>query len=165
MKKGIIIAVIAAAVAGIAAGLVFSFKSSSDTEPDYSVPTPLYGNYYLNGDKESGAYVELTEDTVVLKGDRVEEYFRESIIDFLGDDITEEDIERNLKRDMEQFAVESEYVVGHIGLDDVPYAIFNSWNKDKEVINNKYSGASGYWYNGTDKLTLGGIGDFIYISE
>lgn len=137
---------------------------NASSAPDNSVPTPAYGNYYLNGEKESGAYIELTEDTIVMKGENVEELFIQDIKNVLGEEATEENIKANLDNFMEQYAEPSDYVVSLVGHSEVTYMILNRWNKDAGINDNRYSG-SGYRYDGEDTISLSGIGDFVYISE
>ena len=69
MKKVIIPIVLAAAlgIGGGVATVVLNKPSTAIADNEPSVLEPVTGNYYLNGDKESGIYFEFTDDYLALR--------------------------------------------------------------------------------------------------
>lgn len=82
MKK-IVVPIILAAVLGIGGGVtaVIMNRPTANTEESYSVPpvedlTATSGKYYLNGNKNSKTWLEITSESLTLNGDNVDDFLK-----------------------------------------------------------------------------------------
>lgn len=164
MKK--IIMLIAAALV-LTAAILFTIQPfSTSADEEVILPELKEGDYYLNGDKEPGVYLHVSGGTISLKGGDLAERFESEIVrnaeTFTEGFFTPEMIAEQVQEKLDEYTADNEYVVSLVGLPEVPYAVLIGWDKSIEVTDGRYAGY-GYWFNGTDTLSLngGGFGDFV----
>lgn len=155
MKK-FVIPIIAAVILGVGGGITaVMMNRPAVAEKNTEAPEVKTGKYYLNGDKNSDIYFELTEDYIALRidGDPVEKaksYFAE---------ITADDnaATRNTKSTTDDYCKENPYVVSVFGTTNTPYQIMIHWNEEQS---GPLYGGIGFPYNGTDKIRCYPFGEF-----
>lgn len=160
MKK-IVIPIIIAAVLGIGGGVTAVMMNRSATaDKNLAVPEVKTGKYYLNGDKNSDIFFELTDDYIALRinGDPVEKaksYFADGEAD---DSI----VTKDTKTATDDYCKENPYVISVFGTSSTPYQIMIHWNEEQS---GPIYGGIGFTYNGTDKISCHPFGDFILVKE
>lgn len=104
MKK-IIIPIIAAAILGVGAGVTAVMINRANVatadELAFEEVEVKSGNYYLNGDVDSGLWIEVTPETISLKGDDIDKSLREGTtalykveIDELDEEFMQEEVDK-----------------------------------------------------------------------
>lgn len=155
MKK-IIIPLVIAAIAGITAAIIAvnGQKATAGEE----LPELKCGNYYLDGNAENGLYLAVTDEFIALRGDDLETDFKEALQrDF--EDMTAEEVEHSARESAEDYSAENPYVIKKGFSEKAPYYVLIHWTELPEDPD-AFSGY-GYFFNGTDTLSLSGLGDFI----
>lgn len=171
MKK-IIIPIIAAAILGAGAGVTAVMMNranvaTADDAVDEEVEVKS-GNYYLNGDVDSGLWIEVTPETISLKGDDVDSMMRAAIAeDYAGEteDVVEEVIQDQLEKDKLLYCEEKPYYAYVVNLTRTRCIIKVDRNnrpvENREDLRNTNAGFS---YNDTtDTIHLSLFGDFTLV--
>ena len=164
MKKFVVPIIIAAAlgVGGGVTAILMNRPAVADTNKSTAIPVVKTGNYYLNGNKDSGMYFELTDKYIAL---RVEsdseslEQFKNAMKPYEGD-ISDELLTSRAKDLRADYCAENPYVISIFGTERIPYQIMIHWNE--KDTGPTYSGTA-YNYNGIDKIHCSPIGDFILV--
>ncbi len=95
-----------------------------------AVPTLLSGEYYLDGDKTSGVYIEVKNGTICLKGDNDIDFVKANCGDMNYNDVY-------------QALGEREFVISSIYEHPSEVPIITDWDKTQKINANRYSG---FWY-------------------
>lgn len=170
MKK-IIIPIIIAAALGVGGGITAVMMNKPvSADKDRSIPEVKTGNYYLNGDKNSGVWFEVTPDYLSLKGDDVDGYLRSVIIKEYEEDevlqnatLTDDTLQTMLEEYRVLFCGEKIYVVSYMGLESMPYVINVSRDNTATTSEELLKSNAGFPYNGKDTIMLKTMGDFILV--
>ena len=170
MKK-IIIPIIIAAALGIGGGITAVMMNRPvSADLDRSVPEVKTGNYYLNGDKNSGLWVEVYSDYLTLNGDDVDASIKASIVksyeedEFLQDvTLTDDALQTMFEEHKRLFCGRKLYVVKYVGLDSASYAIQVSRNNTETTKEELLHSNAGFLYNGKDTIEISPFGDFILV--
>lgn len=75
-------AILVVGLGGVAAGSISKANVATADKPDFEEIVVKSGKYYLNGDVSSGLWVEVTPETISLKGDDIDTSMREAIAVF-----------------------------------------------------------------------------------
>lgn len=114
------------------------------------------GKYYLNGDKDSGLWVEVNPDFLTLKGDDIETALK----DAAGG------VEVNYNNMKLLYCAEKDYVVRNFNPDRSEYVLNisrSSERLDDESLRNE-RGVAGLMYNKAENtIHLGAFGDFTLV--
>lgn len=163
MKK-FAIPIIAAAVLGVGAGVTAVMMNRANVatadEPgmeEYATDVEVTsGKYYLNGDKNSGLWVEVNPDFLTLKGDDIETALK----DAAGG------VDENYNNMKLLYCAEKDYVVRNFMPDRSEYVLNISRSGerlDDESLRNE-RGAAGLMYNKAENtINLGAFGDFTLV--
>lgn len=175
MKKFIIPVIIAAVLGvggGAAAVMINKPWAANADDDDVLYPTNIEvksGNYYFNGDTQSGMWIEVNPDFLILKGDKVDELMTEAIIDqynrLYDAPPTEEQLQNQMEEDKLLYCTEKVYLIEKVGTSKTPFTIKvsrDNVNTDMESL--KKSNAA-FRFNGTDTIHLGLFGDFILVED
>ena len=100
-----------------------------------AVPTLLSGEYYLDGDENSGVYIEVKNGTICLKGDNDLDFVKANCGDMNYNDVY-------------QALGEKEFVITSISGDILRQGIITQWEKDEKVNANRYQGLCHYYFAG-----------------
>ncbi len=100
-----------------------------------AVPTLLNGEYYLDGDKNSGVYIEVKNGTICLKGDNDLDFVKANCGDMNYNDLY-------------QALGEKEYVISNNVVDLFKNPIITDWDKTQKVNANNYQGVCHYYLAG-----------------
>lgn len=162
MKK-IVISVIVAAALGIGGGVTAVMMNRHATaDKNTALPEVKTGKYYLNGDKNSGTYINVTENSIVIKTEGDALAYFENVCREAG--FTEEEVEINAPRYLDDYCTERKYVLSVTGAESVPYMLLTHYD-EKDAVNttdHRLSG-SGYKFDGQNKISLSLVGEFIYV--
>lgn len=163
MKKFIVPVIIAAAliVGGVITAVVIN-KSIGLREEEIVeiVPELTYGKYYLDGNADSGLWLELTENTIELCGDDLKKSFAEAVKKHGG--IEGDEAESQINELMNEYCSANPYVVTRsiAGMDS---GILINWSVVDEE-QHRYTG-TGYSYDINSKtINLGLFGDFALVN-
>lgn len=159
MKK-IIIPIIIAAALGIGGGVTAVMMNRPATdEKNSAVPEVKTGLYYLNGDKNSDIYFELTGDYIALRinGDPVEK-----AKSYFAVQRTDDRAVKEAKDATDDYCKENPYIISVLGTSNIPYQIMIHWNDEQS---GPIYGGIGFDYNGSDKIRCQPFGDFILAKE
>lgn len=99
------------------------------------VPTLLSGEYYLDGDKNSGVYIEVNNGTICLKGDNDLDFVKANCGDMNYNDVY-------------QALGEKEYVISNNVVDLFKNPIITDWDNTQKVNANNYQGVCHYYLAG-----------------
>ncbi|MBQ8904295.1 MAG: hypothetical protein IJY73_08445, partial [Oscillospiraceae bacterium] len=100
-----------------------------------AVPTLLNGEYYLDGDKNSGVYIEVKNGTICLKGDNDLDFVKANCGDMNYNDVY-------------QALGEKEYVITSLSATPARMGIITDWDKSEKVNTNRYQGLCHYYFAG-----------------
>lgn len=173
MKKWFISIGVAVAVAIAVIGVVFLGGGKADADEEYYIPPLREGKYFLDGNVESGVYLNLEDGKISLKGDR------DALFDLMADANEESWDEEYCGR---PWALDDAMVSGindyldvlceenvyHqtpafgdlLGLNEKKYMVMYSFSEPDEY---GFCGGCGYEYDGDDTLT--GFRDFVYVEN
>lgn len=174
MKK-IVIPIILAAILGIggAAAVITMGRNSVSANADDDIdafPTNVEvssGKYYLNGDKESDLWIEVTPDYISLKGSDVDKSLKDAIVkDYEKDNIqtTDEVLNEVFEETKVLYCAEKIYLVRAIGSEE--YVINVSRKNtatDREML--KKTNAAFPYIPAENTIKLALFGDFILIED
>lgn len=160
MKK-IVIPIIAAAILGVGGGVTAVMMNratvaTADEPGMEEYPTYIEvtsGKYYLNGDKDSGLWVEANPDFLTLKGDDIETALR----DAAGG------VEENYNNMRLLYCAEKDYVVRNFKPDQSEYILNISRSGerlDDESIKSDDVAAGLKYKKAENTIHLGAFGDF-----
>lgn len=176
-----VLVIAALAVCGVIA--TKNRKAALSPNPGYVPPPPppelKIGNYYLNGDKNSGLWVEVYPNYLLINGDDVEA----TIKAWMDADGITPDLwyyERTLEEREEQLCGKKLYSVESLGegsyfvsfritpatdeeLSQSQMVVPDYRDDNEHYAGKKYYSYSYYEYNGTDTMTFGPLGDFIIV--
>ncbi len=160
MKKNLIPIIIAAVIViggGIAALLINPPPDMSDdiSNAEFEIVT---GNYYLDGDKNSDMYFELTDDYLALRlennsYDVLIKHYTEYAEDFFAYSVTDEDI-KNTVKSFYNYCNENPYEL----------SIFGNNCTININVEAEFSGVittKSFMYNGKDTIKCHPFGEFI----
>lgn len=161
MKKNLIPIIIAAVIViggGIAALLINPPPDMSDdiSNAEFEIVT---GNYYLDGDKNSDMYFELTDDYLALRlennsYDVIDNFYVKYIEEKMARPLTDEEFKREVGE-----------LYGYC--EENPYKLFVMGNVCTIMINpnvdenGEITGGTGFSYNGKDTIKCAPFGEFI----
>lgn len=168
-------AVFVVGIGGVAAASISKANVANAGRPDFEEVTVKSGNYYLNGDVDSGLWIEITPETISLKGDDIEKSLREAITAMYREDqpdlveLNEAAMQTNLDKSKLLYCEEKPYLASvWYGSEKYRCLIhvsrFNTPVENREDLLN--SGASFLYDDITNKIHLGlfkGFGDFILV--
>ncbi len=100
-----------------------------------SVPSLLSGEYYLDGDKNSGVYIEVKNGTICLKGDNDLDFVKANCGDMNYNDVY-------------QALGEKEYVISSNVIDLFKNPVITDWDNTQKVNANNYQGVCHYYLVG-----------------
>lgn len=164
MKKFVVPIILAAALGiggGVTAIMLNRFTTASDT--NRNTLEVKCGNYYLNGDKNSGMYFELTENYLALRYDGIDVYAvtKDACVKDGDAENIAEDAARQL---VDDYTKENPYVVSAFGTKTTPYQLMIHWTGDGiDGEGGKIYSGIGFRYNGYDTITCSPFGDFILV--
>ncbi len=165
--KKIIVPIVLAAVLGVGGGVTAIMLNKPTTASDTKKNTleVKYGNYYLNGDKNSGMYFELTENYLALRYDGIDIYAATKDA-CIKDGNAEKIAEDESRRLVDDYTKENPYVVSVFGTKTTPYQLMIHWTGEgiEREGGTVYSG-TGFRYNGYDTINCSPLGDFILVEE
>lgn len=171
MKKFIIPIALVAALGiggGVTAVMLNRTNSASANTGDTVVPADIEvksGNYYLNGDKESGLWIEVTPEYLSLKGDDLDNDLTKATAkkheDVFGEPITEEGLEIAFNDNKTLYCDNKVYAPRFVDLESTPYVLCVSRYNDETDPYKLMDSDAGFAYNGKDTITLDLFGDFI----
>lgn len=169
MKK-IIIPIIAAAILGVGAGataLVMNRATvATADEPAFEEVEVKSGNYYLNGDVDSGLWIVVTPETISLKGDDIEASLREAAAStFEGQEVSEQDIQDYMDALRLLYCEEKPYYAYVVNVQSARCTIkVDRYNRPVENREDLLNTNAGFLYEDTtDTIYLGAIGDFTLV--
>ena len=124
-------------------------NAAADSEASVAQPELKYGRYYLNGDKESGLYVDLDENYIVMGGDNLRKHQEEFCRKIEADYSSEEKLQENVDEIVFAYGTKSEYnyVTMQIGEEYHNYLFFD------------------YFHNGTFDKTQNSGSAYEYLKE
>ncbi len=173
MKKWIIAVGIAVVLAIAVVAVVFLSGSEANADEEYYIPPLREGKYYLDGNVESGVYLNLEGGKISLNGDR------DALFDLMAESAEkswdEEFCGRPWTLDDSMISSINEYLdflceerVYHqtpaygelLGLEEKKYMVMYSYSEPDE---HGFCGGMGYEYDGDD--TLSGFCDFVYVEN
>lgn len=128
----------------------------ADSEVSVEKPELKYGRYYLNGDKESGLYVDLDENFIVMGGENLRKHQEDFCRKYAGDTYSnEEQLQDNVDEIMLAYGSKSEYnyTVVQVGADYHNYIFFDYFH-DGSFDKSNESGTA-YEYPKEGMLTTG----------
>lgn len=122
-------------------------NASADTDVSVEKPELKYGRYYLNGDKESGLYVDLDENFIVMGGENLRKHYDDFCRGLKDTYSNEEQLQKNLDEIVLAYGSKSEYnyTVLQVGTDYHNYLFFDYFH-DGTFDKTKDSG-NAYEYN------------------
>ena len=102
-------------------------NAAADSEASVAQPELKYGRYYLNGDKDSGQYVDLDENSIVMGGDNLRKHQEEFCRKNEADYSSEEKLQENVDEIVFAYGTKSEYnyVTMQIGEEYHNYLFFD----------------------------------------
>lgn len=169
MKK-IIIPIIAAAILGVGGGVTAAMMNRSNVatadEPAFEEVEVKSGNYYLNGDVDSGLWIVVTPETISLKGDDIEASLRETAISRLdGQEISEQDIQDYMDATRLLYCEEKPYYAYVVNVQSARCTIkVDRHNRPVENREDLLNTNAGFLYEDTtDTIYLGAFGDFTLV--
>ncbi len=123
-----------------------------------AVPTLMTGEYYLDGNDESGVYIEVKNGTICLMGDKA--------LDFVKENYDGEDTSYTAPYDLYNALGEKQFVVSSIYENPLKMPIITEWDKNKNVNANRYEGTSYYYYAGevSNGSVIELLGNYFYFS-
>lgn len=170
MKK-IIIPIIIAAVLGVGGGIAAVKMSRPVTATeDPAIPEVKTGKYYLDGDKNSGLWIEVYSDYLTLNGDDVDGAIRDAVIkgyeeceDAAAPPVTEEIIERQCEDTKLLYCGKKLYAVRCVNPQDRFYAIHVSRDNTASTKEELLASDAAFVFNGKDTIELGAFGSFVLV--
>lgn len=137
-------------------------NASADADVSVQKPELKYGRYYLNGDKESGLYVDLDENFIVMGGENLRKHQEDFCRQYAGDTYSnEEQLQDNVDEIMLAYGSKSEYnyAVVKVGNDYHNYIFFDYFHDGTFDKNNECGSAYEYLQvgmitNGNDNFYL-----------
>ncbi len=176
MKK-FVVPVILAAVLGIGGGvtavMINRANTGSANDDVYRAPAEIpevkAGTYYLDNDKNSEVWLEVTPDFLIVKGNDIDKTLTglyEKQYENDGLELTSETLAAQLTADKELFCVEKAYILEYIGTKDMPYIIQVSRHDDNKSGEELKRSNAGFRYNDeTNTIHISPFGDFILVEE
>ncbi len=170
-------AVLVVGLGGVAAVSLSKANTAAADRPDFEEVTVKSGIYYLNGDVNSGLWIEITPETFCLKGDDIESSLREAITAMYRADqpdlveLNEAAMQTNLDKWKLLYCEEKPYLARVMPGNDKYRCIINVDRFNNPVENRMDlldSGAAFRYDDITNKIRLGGFaaadyGDFILV--
>ncbi len=160
MKK-FVIPIILAAVLGVGGGVTaIMLNRPTLADKNLALPELKYGNYYLNGDKNSDMHFELTDNYLALRieGDGIAK-IKNVLLEKGSDNDTADTEARALSND---YCAENPYKISVFGTTNTPYQLMIHWN---ENASGPVYGGTGFTYNGIDTIKCAPFGDFILVED
>lgn len=142
--------------------LLLTTACSTAGENSDSLPELKHGKYYLDGNTDSGVYVELTEDKICMGGEKLKDYWINYSKKLLPEDTDEESIIADSDEQMEIYSTPSDYnyTIGAKGTDSEFFAIF-FWSDPITVEKEEMTSGLCYIYNEDQTISLGTEEKFI----
>lgn len=162
MKKFIIPIIIAAALGVGGAVTAVALNRHADAEQDYidySVPELTYGKYYLDGNVDSGLWLELTPEHIELCGNDLKGSFFSAVENREG--LTGSDADTRSETLMSEYCKENPYVVTH-SFRDGSCGILIDWSTVDEE-QHRYNGTGYTYFSDSETLNFALFGDFILV--
>ncbi len=166
MKKFIVPIIIAAAL-GVGGGVtaVMLNRSNVAIADVENIPEVKAGNYYLNGDKNSGLWIEMTPEHFSLKGDDVDASLLKAAKDiYSNEDNTTSEAVNSLRDDLKAlYCGEKDYIVQELIPEKSRYKISvsrHSEHADKETLQNSNAA---FIYDMPQNTIELAIGDFTLV--
>lgn len=163
-------AILVVGLGGVAAGSISKANVATADIPDLEEVTVKSGKYYLNGDVDSGLWIEITPETISLKGDDIEKSLREAITAMYREDkpdlveLNESVMQDNLEKSKLLYCEEKPYFARVSHLQEWRCIInvdrFNRPVEKREDLLN--SGAAFLYDDITNKIELGLFESFGY---
>lgn len=176
MKK-FLIPIILAAVLGIGSGITAAMVNKANVANaganEDAFPTNIEvksGKYYLNGDKESGLWIEVNPDFLTLKGDDLDTALINAAKECYSDieNVTDGMI-NSLYNDMKLlYCAEKDYLVENFMPAQSKYALKVSRSgerTDRESLKNTNTNAAFLYNKAENSIRLGMLGDFILVED
>lgn len=171
MKK-FIIPIIAAAILGVGVGVTTIAMNRANVAnagaPGFEEVEVKSGNYYLNGDVNSGLWIVVTPETISLKGDDIDTSLRAGVaamyeknVDELGEEFMQEQVDKfNLL-----LCEEKPYYAYVVNTSKTRCVIHvDRYNKPVENREDLRSSNAGFPYEDTtDTIHLAFFGDFTLV--
>lgn len=174
MKK-FVIPIIAAVILGVGTGVTAVITNRANVaaadNPGIEEVEVKSGKYYFNGDVNSGLWIEVTPETISLKGDDIETPMREAITAMYKEDkpelveLNEEVMQSNLDKANLLYCEEKPYYAHVVNLQNWRCVInVDRFNKPVENREDLLNSATGFLYNDTtNTIELGLFGDFTLV--
>lgn len=171
MKK-IIIPIIAAVILGVGSGVTVAMMNRANTvvadEPAFEEVEVKSGCYYLNGAADSDLWIEVTSETISLKGDDVDSLIREKIAETYAEDmegISEEAMQDWVDRELLLYCAEKPYLAHVVNLPSERCIIkVDRHNRPVENREDLLNTNAGFGYDDTtDTINLPLFGDFTLV--
>ena len=121
-------------------------NASADANVSVQKPELKYGRYYLNGDKESGLYVDLDENFVVMGGENLRKYHEDFCRQNSEIYSDEEQLQNNVDEIMLAYGSKSEYnyAAVKVGNDYHNYIFFDYFHDGTFDKSNEWGSAYEY---------------------
>ena len=130
-------------------------NAAADSEASVAQPELKYGRYYLNGDKDSGLYVDLDENSIVMGGDNLRKHQEEFCRKNEADYSSEEKLQENVDEIVFAYGTKSEYnyVTMQIGEEYHNYLFFDYFHNG--TFDKTQNSGSAYEYPKEGMLSTG----------
>lgn len=128
------------------------------------LPDLKYGKYYLDGNNESGVYIDLTEEKICMGGEKLREYWINYSKKFLPENTDEESIVKGSDEQLKIYGTPSDYnyTIGAEGTDFEFYAIY-FWSEPISIKKEEVKSGLCYIYNEDGTISLGTEEKFVLI--
>ena len=130
-------------------------NAAADSEASVAQPELKYGRYYLNGDKDSGLYADLDENSIVMGGDNLRKHHEEFCRKNEADYSSEEKLQENVDEIVFAYGTKSEYnyVTMQIGEEYHNYLFFDYFHNG--TFDKTQNSGSAYEYPKEGMLSTG----------
>ncbi|MGN0612145.1 MAG: hypothetical protein ACI4JI_10195 [Ruminiclostridium sp.] len=130
-------------------------NAAANSEASVAQPELKYGRYYLNGDKDSGLYVDLDENSIVMGGENLRKHQEEFCRKNEADYPSEEKLQENVDEIVVAYGTKSEYnyVTMQIGEEYHNYLFFDYFHNG--TFDKTQDSGSAYEYPKEGMLSTG----------
>lgn len=171
VPKQLLIAAAAALIIGVGGGIAAMTLGKANVatadNPGVEEVEVKTGNYFFNGDVNSGLWIEITPETFSLKGDDIDASLRKAIAalyEVEEDDLSEEFMQAFIDKSKILYCEEKPYyatVMNGKSRCDISVDRFNNPVENREDL--LYSNAGFGYQDTTDTINLSLFGDFILV--
>ncbi len=163
--------IILAAILGVGGGVtaVIMNRPAANTEEFYSVPpvedlTATSGKYYLNGDKNSKTWLEITPEFLTLNGDDVDEFLKNNAKQRYKHFENADEAINSLYNDLKLiYCGEKRYLIEFKS--DTLYTISVNRNTDNASFADPMGSKAVFVYYKSENRIHCSLGDFILVEE